>query len=224
MKEAAVKRIFVAVAVLLVVILASLANSSAWATPAQDVLRQTIPTPEPPRETPEPPPQSIVLPPQPGGNDYSFVYVPLPPVDYPPPAGCGIYNPFRVEAYLGTELVYPAAFDPPLEICVSYTEDQAAEAGGPDNLSVVYWDEELEQWIPLDNRRHDAELSQVCGDISFLPANNIFAITCVISPTAVPVTGHGLDSGNSLTVLVFIAALAGIAIVGMRRQRSNRPR
>jgi hypothetical protein len=220
MKEPRVKRGLVPIAVVLVaVVLAPLSNSSAWATPSQDVLRQTVPTPEPtPEVTPVPPPQSIVLPPQPGGNEYSFVYVPLPPVDYPPPAGCEIYNPFRVEAYLGTELVYPDSFNPPLQICVSYTEDQAAEAGGAENLSVVYWDSESQQWIPLDNRRHDAALMQVCGDISFLSANNIFAITCAIGPTAVPVTGHGSGSGSTSAILVLVVALAGIAVVGLRQQ------
>jgi hypothetical protein len=224
MKEPRAKQGIVAVTVVLVVVvLASLANSSVWATPVQDALRQTIPTPAPPpTATPLPPPQSIVLPPQPGGEEYSFVYVPLPSVSYPPPVGCGIYSPFRVEAYLGTEPAYPVSFNPPLEICVSYTEDEAAEAGGAENLSVAYWDAELEQWIPLDNRRHDASLLQVCGDISFLSANNVFAITCVISPTAVPVTGHGLGSGSPYAVLALLATLAGIAIVGLRQhQRKN---
>jgi hypothetical protein len=220
MNEPRVKRGIAAVGVVLVVLaLALLANSSAWATPAQDTLRQTIPTPRPP--TPEPPPQSIVLPPQPGRDDYSFVYVPLPPVDNPPPVGCEIYNPFRIEAYLGTELVYPENFDPPLEVCVTYTEDQAAEAGGADNLSVVYWDEESQQWIPLDNRRHDAELTQVCGDISFISANNIFAITCVISPTAVPVTGHGSVPAGPIVALALLGAMAGAAILAVRRQEAR---
>jgi hypothetical protein len=220
MKEPRIKQGIVAVVVVLgVLILASLASNSAWATPSQDVLRQSIPTPAP---SPETPPQSIVLPPQPGGDDYSFVYVPLPPVDYPPPAGCEIYSPFRIEAYLGTELVYPESFDPPLEVCVSYTAEQAEENGGAENLSVVYWDEELEQWIPLDNRRHDAGLSQLCGDVSFLTANNYFAVTCVIGPTAVPVTGHGSGVVNSVAVLALVATLAAVGTVAVAgRQRAE---
>ena len=223
MKEPRVKRGIVAVTVLLLVMaLASLASSSAWATPSQDVLRQTVPTPGPPEETPVPPPQSIVLPPQRSGDDYSFVYVPLPPVDYPPPAGCGIYNPFQIEAYLGTELMFPEEFDPPLQVCVSYSTEQAAEVGGADNLGVVYWDMITQQWIPLDNWRQDANLSQVCGDISSLPADNVFAITCILSPTAVPVTGHGSDVANVYAVVALTITLLGTALLAtrMRRQAS----
>jgi len=223
MIESSVKRGIVAVTVLLAVVaLASFASSSAWATPAQDGLRQTVPSPEPPPEaTPQPPPQSIVLPPQRSGQDYSFVYVPLPPVDYPPPAGCAIYNPFRIEAYLGTKLVYPEDFDPPLEICVSYSADQADEAGGADNLSVVYWDQEPKLWIPLDNWRHAPAISQICGDIAFLPANNILALTCIIGPTAVPVTGYGAASSEPMAALLALALLGAALLATRLRQRAS---
>jgi hypothetical protein len=212
------KRSFaIIIGIILLVLLLASTGAAAWATPGQDQLRQTVPTPIPD-------PYVIVLPPQRNGNEYSFEFNLLPGAECAPPAGCELFSPFTLEAYLGTQLVYPVTFDPPLEICFQYTQAQADAVGGPENLAVVYWDDAQSAWIPLDNQRYDAspEVMQVCGDISFLPATSCgLGVTCAISPTGVPVTGQAAGPsptvGRLLIVALVVGGLAGVAFARRRR-------
>ena len=198
---------FVLIGGLVVVLVALLAaGPAAWATPGQDRLRQTIPTPIPGDYT-------IVLPPQQDGRDYSFDFRLLPDVDCPPPAGCELFAPFTLDAYLGTELIYPVSFNPPLEICFNYTTAEAAAVGGVENLMLAYWDDDLEAWLPLDNARIDKSLMMVCGDIAFLPATACgLAVTCAISPTGVPITGLTEGPSSPAGTLLGAALALGVAL------------
>jgi len=199
---------------LVVMLVALLAVSpAAWATPGQDRLRQTIPTPIPGD-------YSIVLPPQQDGRDYSFDFRLLPEVDCPPPAGCELYSPFTLDAFLGTELIYPVRFNPPLEICYEYSPAEAAAMGGAENLMLAYWDDDREAWVPLDNPRIDKSLRMVCGDIAFLPATACgLAVTCAISPTGVPITGltEGPSSPAGTLLVVVLALGAALALAAIVR-------
>ena len=204
------------IAVLLLVVLLAGSGTAAWATPGQDRLRQTIPTPVPGD-------YFIVLPPQQDGNDYSFDFRLLPDVDCPPPAGCQLFEPFSLDAYLGTELIYPVTFNPPLEICFQYTTAEAAAVGGAENLMLAYWDDDRESWVPLDNWRIDEALMRVCGDISFVPATACgLAVTCAISPTGVPITGQPPAAPlapETFYLVLGAAGLLAIAFVASRRLR-----
>lgn len=124
-------------------------------------------------------------------DDYSLVFKP-PAAECPPPVGCLVFDTFDLTIYLDIDSLETAHFDPPLTVCMDYTDSQAEALGGPDNLAIAYWDDELRRWIPLDNIRVDTEKQQICGDISVLvPSECGIGLTCLLSPTAVPVTGSG---------------------------------
>jgi hypothetical protein len=204
-----------AAAILLAALL--LVSQSVWATPGQDQLRQTVPTP-----VPQPGDITIVLPPQPSGDDYTFVYTPLPSVPCAPAAGCSMFSNFTLDAYLGSSLVYPVSFDPPLEICVNYTQAQADANGGADNLAVVYWDDATSTRVPLDNGRYDANLMMVCGDIAFLPSTACgFGVSCALSPTGVPVTGEGQFNMTPVWLVLAAVLVLSFGTIAWRRAETN---
>ncbi len=209
---------FVIIAAIMLLFALLLVSQSAWATPAQDQLQQTVPPP-----TPIPGPICVV-PPQPGGGDYACEYVPLGSVDCSPPAGCDLFAPFDINLYLGGQPVTEFEFDPPLEICVPYTDAQANAVGGVDNLALVYYDEATSSWVELDNTRYDAGMHLLCGDLTFLPDSTCgFGITCAISPTGVPVTGEQDTAGNLRVLWLALAAAAVLAIgtITWRRARAS---
>jgi hypothetical protein len=173
---------------------------------------------------PTPPPGTIILPPPPGGGEvdtptgtidlppnppYNLVYTPLGSVSCPPPVGCLVFNPFDLSAYDGVDLVSPAYFDPPLEICMNYTDTEVEALGGVENLTIAYWHPEQNQWVPLRNIRMDTATQQICGDLDALLESECgIALTCALSPGGVPVTGSGLGSHFSLSPMWLTIAVA----------------
>jgi len=183
-----------ATAILLAALL--LVSQSVWASPGQDQLRQTVPTPVP---TPVP---------QPG--------------ECPAPAGCSLSDLFTLDSYLGSELVYPVSFDPPQEVCVDYTQELADANGGAENLAIVYWDDATSAWVMLDNPRYDADLMKVCGDISYLPSTACgLAVTCALSPTGVPVTGEEQFSMTPIWLVLAAVLVLSFGTITWRRAETS---
>ena len=171
-----------------------LISESAWATPQQDHLRQTVPSP-----TPTP----FILPPS-----------------CPPPVGCVVFDWFTLEGYLGRAVTYPAYFDPPLEICVPFTQEQADANGGIENLTIAYWDDFMQAWIGLDNTRYDPTAMVICGDLSYMPESICgLGLTCTFSPPDVPTTGS--EGWGELNPAIAGLALAGalVLILGLFARR-----
>ena len=158
-----------------------------------------------------------------GGNTYNFVYTPLDSVSCAPPAGCSLFAPFDLSIYVGIDLISPVTFDPPLELCFTYTEEQAISVGGVDNLTPAYWSADKGTWIPLDNVRYDASLMKVCGDLGTVTHTSCgIALTCAISPSGVPVTGEELAAGASLAPVWLALAAAAVLILGVGALRKVR--
>ena len=156
-----------------------------------------------------------------GGADYNFVYTPLESVSCAPPVGCQLFSTFDLSTYVGIDLVTPVTFDPPLEICFTYTGDQADAVGGIDNLAPVLWSDDESRWVPLDNVRYDETQMKICGDLVTLTNSACgIGLTCALSPSGVPVTGEEAPAGSSMAPiwLSLVAAVVLASGLGVLRK------
>ena len=201
-----------AAAVLVAVLLVSLLPS-VWATPPQEPLRQTVPTPAPGQSmgtfTPEgggtliSPEGDVTVTAPPGGvtDTLHIVYTDLGLADVPSPnAGFGFVGHwFSLEVYLGVTLLQEYEFAKPATICVAFTaEDVVAAGGDAENMVLQYYDEALAAWVDLETTVVD---SRVCATVTHL---TVFALAVRV-PLGLPTTG-----GRAINPTLAIVVMGGM--------------
>ncbi len=98
-----------------------------------------------------------------------------------------------------------------LTVCLNYTANDVAQAGGDVNsLRVGYFDNAQSQWIALDNPTNSS--TQICGSTDHFTNFGLMTVT----PTRLPTTGD--DNWNEFAVgLILAAVLAGGVVLYRKR-------
>lgn len=215
--------IFVVIGVLLVLSLSTW--SSVWATPPQDGLRQTVPTPAPGQVTTDITTASggtltteglsVTVPTGAITQNETLIVTPLPAAEVPA-AGAGfkgLGKAFEIAVAIDGILQPGATFLVPITICFSYTDADVAAAGGnANNIVIQYYDPALNQWVNVPTTV-DTAGKKVCIQVTHL---TLFQLAANVGPTALPKTGSGgLDRGASGGVngLIAVLTLAGLVVV-----------
>ena len=160
------------------------------------------------------PPVLITVPPTATGTEcYNFAYTPIDPETIPPPPlGSPLIAPFSLAIFSGVNPAIGITFNPPLEICSSYTDDDVAQVGDdPNNLALAYYDEIEGKWLPLDNPTVDPVNKTVCGTLSHL---TMIALTARLTPAGVPVTG-GESPTQEFLPPVWMLLLGTLLLLGL---------
>lgn len=223
--------IFLAAAIVAILLLSLWPN--AWATPLQEPLCQTVPTPAPGQAVGTFTPEeggtlnspagdvTIAAPPRCLTETISLVYTPW-TVEEAPPTRAGfrlLGHVFTLEAFRGLELIPGYAFACPVKICIFYTAGDVTNAGGdPHNILVQYYDEAKEEWVDLDTTI-DTEAGTACVEMTHL---TWFALAAVV-PARLPITGAEMDIDLKLAIVplvgMLLAALAGFHFWRAKRVR-----
>jgi hypothetical protein len=116
----------------------------------------------------------------------------------------------------GNRIAHPT-FTNPIDLCYTYTADEAAQAGDAANLVIQTFDTSSSQWIAQPTRL-DAANSRVCASLTHL---SLFAVAARVPvPGTLPVTGGG-EAGALILWLgvAIILALGGATMVSTRQDK-----
>ena len=149
-------------------------------------------------------------------------------VVYPPPAGSPI-PPAAPGTVLVGDLLYAEVHDAqgnivnqftpstPFSLCMTYTSDQLAQAGGDaNNFRIRYFDTAANAWNDVGPTSVDAGNSRVCVNVAHLTLFGLFALT----PSSLPVTGGEMDSGSwwLVAAAAMVLVAGGLVLSYSRRQ------
>jgi hypothetical protein len=113
-------------------------------------------------------------------------------------------------------VISPVNFSLPARVCIKYTADDLAAAGGdPNNFHIRFYNATTGLWEDLTPLTVDTANKTVCAPVTHLTLFALFAK----APAALPVTGA--SEGLDLRLALLAVALLGLGLVWVVR-RTNR--
>lgn len=245
-----------ALMVLLAAVMLLGAGTSVWATPMQSPSGQSVPTATPgapaiPQVTPPPAADvagatvkfftagvpltvplangQIVLPAN-AAHDSGTLVVQQSAADTLPVANSG----FKLVGQMVDIVYYDAkghrvehpTFANPIQVCLDYSADDLAKAGGQtDNFVVQFYDVGQQKWVAVPTNVDTAK-GRACGSVNHL---TLFALAVrTSSPDLLPQTGLSPSERSSQpsgvvlwSITLFLVALAVVLVLALRRRKSG---
>ncbi len=112
-------------------------------------------------------------------------------------------------------LVRPIRFSPSASVCMTYTaQDLAAAGGDPGNFRIRFFDDTLGRWMDLQSLTLDSANSKVCAPLEHLTLFALFAK----APNILPTTGSEIDTAWTPPLTVALVLIGGLVWFAIRRR------